>query len=79
MFYEERAEERGEVAPGTKMGVRMWGTGEQWRLEEGRGAVCGQERLVRTKVDTHLGQLGAAPQTRVLLSFSTIHTLNNSL
>lgn len=58
MFYEERAEERGEVAPGTKMGVRMWGTGEQWRLEEGRGAVCGQERLVRTKVDTHLGQLG---------------------
>lgn len=58
MFYKERAEERGEVAPGTNVGVRMWATGEQWGLEEGRGAVCGQERLVRTNVDTHLGRVG---------------------
>lgn len=57
MFYEERAEERAEVVPGTKMGVRMWGTAEQRRPEEGGGAVCGQERLVRTKEDTRLGRL----------------------
>ena len=40
MFYEERAEERAEVVPGTKMGVRMWGTAEQRRPEEGGGAVA---------------------------------------
>ena len=53
-------EGRGEGSGGTRdqTGVRMWGAGEHWRLEEGIGAVCGQKRFVRTKVGTHLSRLG---------------------